>query len=126
VQEGQPVCIIDDDAGVRRSLVGLLRSFDYEVSAFSSAEEFLTSGAAGKCQCLVSDFQLPNGMTGIELARQLAGGADAFPMILISAYLSAEVEAEAKDAGIHCVLAKPFTGEDLVACIDGALGPRTG
>ncbi|MBB5712503.1 response regulator [Sphingomonas xinjiangensis] len=121
MQEGQSVCIIDDDAGVRRSLSGLLRSFGCEVSAFSSAEDFLQSDAVGRCQCLVSDFQIPKGMSGIDLARRLASHSEGFPMILITAYLTPEVEAEAKSAGVHCILAKPFKGEELIACIEGAL-----
>ncbi len=125
MQEGRSVCIIDDDAGVRKSLAGLLRSFGCEVLVFSSGEEFLRSDASGSCHCVVSDLQVPGGMSGIELARRLADQPERFPMILISAYLSPAVEAEAKAAGVQCVLSKPFKGEDLIACIERAVENRT-
>src|SRR5689334_14267734 len=64
------VTVVDDDESVRESLPDLLRELGYAARAFSSAEEFLTSGLVGQTRCLILDIAMP-GMTGPDLQREL-------------------------------------------------------
>ena len=58
--------VVDDDESIRESLPDLLREFGFAARAFSSAEEFLSSGCVGDTSCLILDIAMP-GMSGPEL-----------------------------------------------------------
>lgn len=115
------ISVVDDDEGVRRSLDGLVRSLGYRVEVFDSAESFLSSPYARASQCVISDVQMPGGMTGIELTHTMSDSGTTTPIILISAFADDDVRAQARSAGAHCFLKKPFDGEALIACLDREL-----
>jgi FixJ family two-component response regulator len=115
------ISIVDDDAGIRSSLDGLMRSLGYRVALFESAEGFLASQDARQSECIVSDVQMPGGMTGIELLSEVRGTGSEVPVILISAFTAADSREEAVRAGAYCTLTKPFDGDDLVHCVERAL-----
>jgi FixJ family two-component response regulator len=115
------VSIVDDDEGMRSSLDGLMRSMGYRVAVFESAERFLASDEARHSQVIVSDVQMPGGMTGIELLSQVRNWPNGVPVILISAFTAAESRLEAEHAGAYCTLRKPFNGDDLATCVERAL-----
>ena len=52
------VALVEDDPTVRRALQRILRTMDFDVSAFASAEEFLMSSHLNETACLVSDIQM--------------------------------------------------------------------
>jgi FixJ family two-component response regulator len=114
------ISVVDDNDGVRASLDGLVRSLGYRVATFSSAEDFLGSHAASDSRCVISDLQMP-GMNGIDLTRAMGRTGSSTPVILISAFLNDPIRREAKAAGVHCFLSKPFDGDALVDCLDSAL-----
>jgi FixJ family two-component response regulator len=115
------ISIIDDDEGIRTSLDGLMRSLGYRVAMFESAERFLESDVAGDSACVVSDIQMPGGMSGLELLSKVRATDGAVPVILISAFTAAESRGEAERAGAYCTLRKPFDGDDLARCVERAL-----
>ncbi len=53
------VFVIDDDAGVRASIQGLLKSVGLRSETFGSAQEFLRSKLQDGTSCLVLDVRLP-------------------------------------------------------------------
>jgi FixJ family two-component response regulator len=62
--EKRPVVyIVDDDAGIREALDSLIRSVGFEVQAFASARDFLSSKLPNAIGCLVLDVRLP-GLSG--------------------------------------------------------------
>jgi FixJ family two-component response regulator len=115
------ISIVDDDEGIRSSLDGLMRSLGYCVAVFDSAEGFLASDAAARSECIVSDVQMPGGMSGIELLSQVRDAGKDVPIILISAFTGEDSRDEAIRAGAYCTLKKPFDGDDLVHCVERAL-----
>jgi FixJ family two-component response regulator len=62
------VCVVDDDASVRRSLVRLFRSAGLISEAFASARAYLDRGAFDGPSCLVLDVRMPE-LTGLDLQR---------------------------------------------------------
>src|SRR6266566_4925485 len=60
------VFVIDDDAGVRASIQGLLKSARLRCASFGTAEEFLRSKPPDGPSCLVLDVSLP-GVNGLDL-----------------------------------------------------------
>jgi FixJ family two-component response regulator len=114
------ISVVDDDESVREALCGLLRSVGFAVSAFASAEEFLTSDQPKRADCLVLDVRMP-GMGGIELQRQLVAGHYEIPVILITAHEDEGMRARALSGGVGAVLIKPFSEDALMDAIHQAL-----
>lgn len=115
------ISIVEDDDGVRLALDGLIRSIGYRVAMFDSAESFLDSPCAAISQCVISDIQMPGGVSGIELTSRIVAGAADIPVILISAFLDDQIEGSAYAAGAELCLKKPFDGEILIACLERAI-----
>ena len=51
----------------------------------------------------------------------LAASGRAIPTVLITAYPDEQARLRARQAGILCYLSKPFSPEELCACVDAAL-----
>jgi FixJ family two-component response regulator len=111
------ISIIDDDRSVREAVKSLIRSLGYEAVTFASAEEYLGADGAHDSECVITDVQMPGGMTGMDLQNRLIADGYRRPIIFMSA-LSAE------DAGATAAsrfLRKPFSDERLIDCLDQAL-----
>src|SRR6266851_2234746 len=67
----QSVYVVDDDASVRESVEGLIRTAGLRVESFASPQEFLNRCCSKLPSCLVLDMKLP-GMSGLEVQGELA------------------------------------------------------
>jgi FixJ family two-component response regulator len=114
------VAIVDDDESVRDTTKDLLDSAGLCAATFDSAESFLQSRNVRATRCLVADMRMP-GMTGLELHGHLAASGTPIPTVLITAYPDERVRSRALSMGVICFLAKPFSPEDLLTCIETAL-----
>jgi FixJ family two-component response regulator len=119
VQRPLIVCV-DDDFAVCETMTGLLRAFDFDAEAFSSAEEFLQSGRLDETSCLITDVQL-GGMSGVHLQKRLADLGYYIPVVVITAFPDDRVSAQAMTAGAINVLNKPVTKDVLLGAIRLAL-----
>jgi FixJ family two-component response regulator len=115
------IAIVDDDLSVREALTSLMKSLGCAAVAFERADEFLKTERSN-VSCLIADVQMPN-MTGPELFNHLVATGEAIPTILISAYPDQKVRSRAVESGVKCYLTKPFREEDLINCIESAIGP---
>jgi FixJ family two-component response regulator len=124
VRNNPTVAIVDDDESVRDTTKDLLDSAGLSSATFDSAESFLQSKGTCAIQCLIADMRMP-GMTGLELHGRLAAAGTPIPTVLITAYPDERERARALKTGVICFLAKPFSAEDLLACIQTALRGRS-
>ena len=99
------VAVVDDDASIRESIAGLMRSHGHVVEAFASAEQFLGTSDIGRFDCLVSDIQMP-GLSGLDLVDLLGDHGITLPVVLMTACVDQRAEALAR--GVKVVLLKPF------------------
>jgi FixJ family two-component response regulator len=114
------ISIVDDDESMREAVKGLIKSWGYTAEAFASAEEFLSSRQVPRTACLIADVMMP-GMTGLELHRHLVASGKTIPTILITAHPDDGVRERALQDGIIGYLSKPFSEDDLMACIRSSL-----
>lgn len=114
------VAIVDDDELMRNALQGLLKSAGMPAQVFSSAEEFLNSGAPRETACLIADIRMP-GMSGLELQAQLNAERCKIPTIFITAHGDARMRMQALRAGASEFLSKPFDDEVLLQNVRAAL-----
>jgi FixJ family two-component response regulator len=115
------VSVVDDDESVRESLPDLLKEFGYTAKAFSSAEEFLSSGYVEKTRCLIADIAMP-GMSGPDLQSELKRREHRIPTIFITALGLERVRADLMEQGAVACLSKPFSDEALLKALDIGLG----
>lgn len=122
MQTGLAIAVIDDDDLFRVALVDLLSSLGFETYGYSSARDFIAWNGQGLCDLIVTDVHMP-GMSGLDLIRHLAASGSKIPAVLITAHSEAGLEARAAAAGAAWFVEKPFEINDLIKCIEAALGP---
>jgi FixJ family two-component response regulator len=119
--EKRPVVyIVDDDAGIREALDSLIRSVGFEVQAFASARDFLSSKLPNAIGCLVLDVRLP-GLSGLDLQRELTLAGVHIPIIFITGHGDIPMTVSAMKAGAVEFLTKPFRDQDLLDAIHQAI-----
>jgi FixJ family two-component response regulator len=114
------VFVIDDDADVRASIQGLLKSVSLRSEAFGRAEEFLHSRRPDGPACLVLDVSLP-GVNGLDFQRELTDAGIRIPIIFITGHGDIPMTVKAMKSGAVEFLTKPFLDRDLLNAIHQAL-----
>lgn len=114
------ISIVDDDASIREALKSLMRSVQFNVDAFASAEEFLASERVKDTACLILDVYLP-GMSGFELQNHLRVEHRDIPIIFITAHADEVSRRRATDGGAVDLLAKPVRRDTLFKAIQSAI-----
>ena len=118
--DGATVFVIDDDAGVRASIQGLLKSARLRCASFGTAEEFLRNKPPDGPSCLVLDVSLP-GVNGLDFQRQLGDAGIQIPIIFITGHGDIPMTVKAMKSGAVEFLTKPFHDQDLLDAIRQAL-----
>ena len=114
------VAVVEDDESYRLALQRLLKSADFSVRSFASAEDFLNSGLQHKTGCLIVDIRMP-GMSGLELQEKLNAEHCQIPTIFITAHGDAAMRMKAMRAGAVEFLTKPFDDGALLDSVRAAL-----
>jgi FixJ family two-component response regulator len=114
------VFIIDDDALVRASIQGLLKSAGLRSEMFETAEEFLRAKRPDVPSCLVLDVSLP-GISGLEFQRELADQGVHIPIVFITGHGDIPMSVKAMKSGAVEFLTKPFLDQDLLDAVHQAL-----
>ncbi len=96
------VIVVDDNAGLLKSVARLLAHHGIDSRTFASAEALLESDSVQTATCLLLDIHL-GGISGIELQRDEA------------------TRNEAMDAGCIAYLRKPFAQDVLLNAISKAV-----
>ncbi|WP_244645924.1 response regulator transcription factor [Bradyrhizobium campsiandrae] len=117
------IAIVDDDESVRVAMGGMVESFGYASATFQSADDFLNSSQLPGASCLILDVQM-DGISGLELHARLLATGHRIPTIFMTAFPEARTRERALRAGAVCFLAKPFGRDDLLGCIENALGKQ--
>jgi FixJ family two-component response regulator len=117
------IAVVDDDMSIRNATQDLLKAAAYSTATFSNAVSFLDSPLRTGVSCLVADMCMP-GMTGLELHKHLAMSGAGIPTVIITAHPEELTLERAREAGITCVLTKPFAPDDLLECVRKAVAKR--
>src|SRR5271154_2566488 len=114
------VYIIDDDTDTRCAMSRLLRSYDYNVQGYASAELFLTQKHNLGPACLVLDLEMSE-MPGLDLLRIVSREYKCLPVILVSGGADIETSVEAMKAGAIDFLIEPVDCRQLLSAIERGL-----
>jgi FixJ family two-component response regulator len=112
-----PVLVVDDDAGVRMGLVGLLQAAGYRADGYADAAGALAGAdpAAALCALLDIHIGVPD---GFALGACLRSVAPSLPILFISGDDDPALAARAARAGALGLLHKPVDADCLLALID--------
>ena len=114
------VIVVDDNAGLLKSVARLLAHHGIESRTFASAEALLESASVQTATCLLLDIHL-GGISGIELQRRLAASGSKWPVIFMTGNDDEATRNEAMDAGCIAYLRKPFAQHVLLNAISKAV-----
>jgi CheY-like chemotaxis protein len=121
-----PILVIDDQAAVRFALTQYFRAFGYEVHCAGTREEahaLLTRTGYG---AVITDLHLTGAHTaeGLDLISLARERGPATPLILLTAYSSPALEAEARRRGATVVCSKPTPLLRLAQTVAGLMEGR--
>ena len=116
----KPVLIVDDEAIVRESIRDWLKEDGYDVATAESGEEALEMMAKQDFGVIVLDIRLL-GKSGIQVLKEVKAVKPQIKSIIISAYPSTELAAEAMKLGAVDYLIKPVAPDDLERLIQETL-----
>ncbi|MHA3771496.1 response regulator transcription factor [Verrucomicrobiota bacterium sgz303538] len=114
------VYIVDDEPSVCTAYARLLRSAKMQPQTFSSVEEFMRADLPDENACVISDVRMP-GASGLELTRMLSQVGRRWPVILVTAYDTAETRDLARQVGAAGYFRKPVDDQALLDAIAWAL-----
>ncbi len=105
------ILVVEDDPLVAEVAVAVLEGMGHNVALRQDAPSALALlRERGEFDLVFSDIVMPGGMSGIELAEQIATGFPGLPILLATGYSNAAL---APGALRFPVLAKPYSVQEL-------------
>lgn len=119
--EQSSILVVDDEAGVCRSVEKVLRRKGYQVAQALSVSSALESLEAGDTyDLIIADLMMPQA-GGIELLKIVRDRWPHTPVLIITGYASIASAVEATKHGAVGYLPKPFTPEELDKAVEQVL-----
>ena len=113
------VCLVADDASVRKSIARLLESSGFQVEAFSEPEAFLSHLATHPVPVAVLDIWM-NQMTGMVLLAHICARSPETRVIFITDREDPAAKATVMPAGAFAFFMKPFDNQRFLAAVRDA------
>ena len=113
------VCLVDDDASVRKSIARLLESCGFEVEAFSEPEAFLAHLATHSVPVAVLDIRM-KGMSGMVVLAHICARSPETHVIFITGHEDPAAKATVMPAGAFAFFIKPFDNQRFLAAVRDA------
>jgi two-component system nitrogen regulation response regulator NtrX len=117
------ILIVDDEAGVRSALSGVLRDEGYTVEAVDSGEACLERVVRASYDAVVLDIWLP-GMDGLQTLEKLQALRVDAPVIMISGHGNIESAVRAIKMGAFDFVEKPLSLDKTLLVVGNAVRQR--
>jgi CheY-like chemotaxis protein len=120
------VLVVDDETSVAAFMRELLEGWGLVVTESGGPRDALDrlTREPSAFDLVVTDLTMP-GMTGLQLAREIAAINPALPVILSTGYSEGVTDSALQDANIRAVLRKPIEPATLRALLEAELTRRT-
>jgi two-component system nitrogen regulation response regulator NtrX len=115
-ERGERILIVDDEAGIRSTLAGILEDEGYGVAAVGTAAEATARLGAESFDAVLLDLWLPD-RDGMELLSELRDQ----PVIVISGHGTVDTAVKATRLGAYDFLEKPLSLSRVVVTVQNAL-----
>lgn len=112
------ILVADDEAHILHVVSMKLRNAGYEVMTAQDGEEALELCYAEQPDLIITDYQMPF-MTGIEFCAEIRNSETCknIPAVMLTARGFDLDPLEITEAGISCVVEKPFSPREMLAVV---------
>ena len=117
------ILIVEDESATGLALVESLEDDGHEATHVTSAETALARLKQGEVDLVITDLRLPGGDGG-TLARRILSGRRPLPVIVLTAYGSADILEQLRACGVHAVFPKPFRVDQIRRTVREALAAQ--
>jgi len=117
------ILIVDDEAGIRESLSGILADEGYTASSAESGEACLDLLRKSSCQVVLLDIWLP-GIDGLETLQRIRATDNPPEVIMISGHGTIETAVRATKLGAYDFLEKPLSIDKTLILVKNAIESR--
>jgi len=115
------ILIVDDEPSVADALRLILEENGYEAVAVGSAKQGIEELYGQRFDITITDLRLPD-TSGLDFVRQIRENESlCSTIILITAYRTPQLVAEAMSLGVAEVLPKPFSPSALLRAVTSAV-----
>ncbi|MEO8800724.1 MAG: sigma-54 dependent transcriptional regulator [Polyangiaceae bacterium] len=113
---GEPVrvLVVDDEAGLRRSLERVLASRGFLVETAEDGEQALEAVREREPEVVLMDIMMPR-MSGIDALQHIKRIAPHIEVVMMTAHADVDTAVAAVKSGAYDFLTKPFASNDAVA-----------
>jgi two-component system nitrogen regulation response regulator NtrX len=116
----RPILIIDDEAGIRESLSGILEDEGFSTLTAPTAEEGLDLLETENVALVLLDIWLGDGMDGLTALTRIID-RQAVPVIMISGHGTVETAVQAIQDGAYDFIEKPLSYEKVILAVANGL-----
>src|SRR5712691_49365 len=117
------VLVVDDEAGMRKSLAIMLRREDYAVAEAAGGTEALDQIGREVFDLIVADLNMDD-LSGLEVLRHVKQANPEVEVIMMTAYGTIESAVEAMKLGAFDFITKPFQPEEILLRVRNAIDKR--
>jgi len=121
--EAYHVLVVDDEAGLRKMVAGILRDEGYACTEASGGRAALELFGREPFDVVLLDLRMPD-LAGQTVLEEMVKARPDVPVIIISAHGAVPGVVEAVRAGAHDFLLKPLETERLLVTVSNALKLR--
>lgn len=116
----EKILVVDDDKGVLNSINNILTIRDYSVDLSESGEDAIDKIKQKEYDLVITDLMM-QGMSGIDLLKEIKKICPKVIIILITAHATVDTVVEAIRLGAYDYVTKPFDDEELILRIERGL-----
>jgi response regulator RpfG family c-di-GMP phosphodiesterase len=116
-----PILIVDDEIDLRTLLVEALSALGYRADGAEDGPSALAKVEAQHYPVILTDLNMPGGLSGLELIRALHEKAPKTFTILMTGYATTESAIQALKCGAYDFIQKPFRLAEVEASVARAL-----
>lgn len=114
------ILVVDDEAGIRDSLVGILKDEGYSASSSETGEECLNLLRRSSFDVVLLDIWLP-GIDGLDVLQKIREFDDPPEVVMISGHGTIETAVRATKLGAYDFLEKPLSLEKTLIVVKNAI-----
>lgn len=122
----EAVMVVEDEDAVRRMIQRTLAVSGYSVLAAPDgpSAQGIWATERGRIDLLITDLVMPNGLSGLDIAREFIAERPELAVILVSGYSADVIQSEGDLPPDTRFVSKPFTRDTLMAAVRQALSER--
>lgn len=119
MKEKKSILVVDDDIA-HRTMLRILLGWEYEISEADCGSIAIEKIQKTHFDLVLMDVRMEN-ISGLEALTWIKSYNSAIPVIMMTAYSTAETATQAMDIGAYEYLSKPFNFDHLRLIIEKAI-----